>query len=155
MNLQLTNDGVIGRRPRIVNAETGEMLKGVTSARLELLSDNGYMPVLHLTVDDVAVNVALEDMGAVVVEKTPPFTPLLCTTERHLSAEQRRCLQQSIESFARDTLNKRVIIFEEGMKVYQHVNGRWIPVDPDHPHLVEPHALHAWEDDGGLVSADA
>ena len=140
MKLKLITSGLAGgAQTQVVNAETGEPVKGVTSVRLvhESVTE---IPVLTIELNDFDAEAEVLANGGVVVEKPAPYeAPLMIFSERVLCPE---AIQHIREILDHPLCTRRMLLFEPGLDVYQSVDGRWVPVRPDTPER-SPEVLEA------------
>lgn len=126
MRIKVTSEGVYGQgRTRVANAETGETIKGVRAVRFEHRSPHD-LPVLTLDVTDFDFECELA--AAATVVRTPPDDrpPLMLIPDKALSMQGRENLRQELERLSCGPIS----VIEDGMKVYQILDGRWQPIDP-------------------------
>lgn len=129
MKLRVTSTGTSGgMQTRIVNAETGETVEGVRSARWAH-EDVEDAPVLTLDVIDFEFDAVIDGSNVTVrrEQHEQPAPRLMLHSEGRLSPDQIQRLRLHLGDLAARNAPVTVI---DGLDVYQLVEGRWVPLDP-------------------------
>lgn len=125
LTLRVTSTGTSGAcQTRVVNAATGEPLRGVESARFTH-AEVGDTPRLELTLLDFEID-ALAEAGATVIRKADGPPALQIHANKRISPAAYENLRSSLAQFR----NARILVLEEGMTLFQLIGDRWTPIDP-------------------------
>jgi hypothetical protein len=90
--------------------------------------------------DPAPVVIRSRPLGSVVVNpgvKDEPCPRLLIKFRKHIPVDRFESIRCAVRHAIED---RRPVVFEAGVDVYQLIDGRWAPLDPTAPPIHDPEA---------------